>query len=75
MLFPDELSYHIRTSDVLTHLQSNQVGLLKADAAVHQQERPHKAGEKNKGVNTAPPSVNLQRDLKVESGGFLELYF
>lgn len=42
-----EVSYHIRTSDVLTHLQGDPVGLLKADAAVDQQERPHKAaGEK-----------------------------
>lgn len=39
-----QVSYHIRTSDVLTHLQSDQVGLLKANAAVDQQERPHKAG-------------------------------
>lgn len=45
-----QVSYHIRTSDVLTHLQSDQVGLLKADTAVDQKERPHKAGEKKKEI-------------------------
>lgn len=44
----EQVSYHIRTSDVLTHLQSDQVGLLKAHAAVYQQERPHQAWRKTK---------------------------
>lgn len=41
-----QMSYHVWTSDVLTHLQSDQIGLLKADAAVDQQERPHEAEDK-----------------------------
>lgn len=59
------VSYHIRTSDALTHLQGDQVELLKADAAVNQQECPHKAGKKN-SVNIAPPSVSLmvQRNIR-----------
>lgn len=46
-----QVSYHVRTSDVLTHLQGDQVSLLKADTAVDQQERPHEAGKEE---NPAP---------------------
>lgn len=45
-----QVSYHVWTSDVLTHLQSDQIGLLKADAAVDQQERPHEAEDKKKKI-------------------------
>lgn len=47
-----QVSYHVWTSDVLTHLQSDQIGLLKADAAVDQQERPHEAEDKKKKKTT-----------------------
>lgn len=35
------VSYHIRTSHLLTHLQGDHVSLLKTNTAVDQQERPH----------------------------------
>lgn len=61
-----QVSYHIRTSDVLAHLQSDQVGLLKADTAVDQQERPHKAGEKkNNDNNNKKKTTTPQRHLLV----------
>lgn len=34
-------SYHIWPSDLLTHLQGDQVSLLKTNTAIDQQERPH----------------------------------
>lgn len=37
-----QMSHHIWTSSFLAHLQRNLVGPLKTNAAIDQQERPHK---------------------------------
>lgn len=37
------VSYHIWTSHFLAHLKGDQVGLLKTNTAIDQQERPHEA--------------------------------
>lgn len=41
----EDMSYHIRTSGLLTHLQGDQVQLLKTNTAINQQECPYEAEE------------------------------
>lgn len=59
--FPREqgVSYHVGTSDLLTHLQGDHVGFLKTNAAVHQQERPDQTDRRHIGKRLHGASSRL----------------